>query len=471
MSKNVNKLVAIITVGAVLSVPMISNAKNVVRTEETTVTTSTPSEKELTKSDFKPSMYYVGGTLFTIADVDDFVNPKYFWDSRYGVTDNIKNFENVNEYNGHSSDLDNYVPEGYIFKGWKVRGYNEEYEVTEVDAILEKDQDFIDKMETSLTVNVNDSKSIDVKYDDKTSSSKLTCIKYSIEGLDSTYNEFSEVHSGEEYENCFISYVYFNKSIATTNSCTFYRRSDLSAVGTKFNLKVEAINDLGKVTTFEKVYNKEDLFSSEDVIRTIDSNVKLDSSNLPYVEIPNEVYYGDRIYIYNLPDEIKEDSLALRQNGIKHDETGYYFDIDKSFLDTCDVENYYNKHVELGDFDPATFSSYYELRISFFYFTRALKVHNISRDGKSVAFGELPKQEEPEVPVEPATKTPEEPETPVEPATKTPEEVKPAEPATKTPEETKPAKPSNTSDASNVAVALVGLTLAGAVVAKTKKNA
>lgn len=96
-----------------------------------------------------------------------------------------------------------------------------------------------------------------------------------------------------------------------------------------------------------------------------------------------------------------------------------------------------------------------------------LKIVTIDSNGNEI-------KETTTTPEEPSTpETPQEPQKPETPndSTITPGTITPTEPATKTPEQTKPAKPSKTSDASNVAVALVGLTLAGAVVVKTKKNA
>lgn len=96
-----------------------------------------------------------------------------------------------------------------------------------------------------------------------------------------------------------------------------------------------------------------------------------------------------------------------------------------------------------------------------------LKIVTIDSNGNEI-------KEATTTPEEPSTpETPQEPQKPETPndSTITPGTITPTEPATKTPEQTKPAKPSKTSDASNVAVALVGLTLAGAVVVKTKKNA
>ena len=467
MKKSLNKIIITVTIGSILTMPIIANAQNTSsEATETTVTsdsptdnTTTPSEKELTKSDFKPSMYYVGGTLFTIADVDDFVNPKYFWDSRYGVTDNIKNFENVNEYNGHSSDLDNYVPEGYIFKGWKVRGYNEEYEVTEVDAILEKDQDYIDKMETSIDFSLDDSVSksyrpVCVKYNDAVS--KPVSIKVLVTSDNGIFKDEYTLTSDEKYRNAFDSDYSFREDL-TGDVCAFCISAKV--LPGNYTVKVEVTNDLGKVTTAEKTYAAKEL--TDDV----------NPNSVYLADTSKEYYFGDKVYLTNVT---KENSWFIRN--LQQDENGYYLVADANFISNYADFATMNLVLHLDMFDPAT--QVWTLEGNFgAVCTRDLKVHNISRDGKSVAFGELPKQEEPEVPVEPATKTPEEvvepaTETPAEEqATKTPEEPKPVEPATKTPEETKPAKPSNTSDASNVAVALVGLTLAGAVVVKTKKNA
>lgn len=449
MSKNVNKLVAIMTVGVVLSVPMISNAKNVVYSSNvatgTPIATETPSEKEGIVA-----CYFVNDVVLCKSVVDNTVNPTKFWNNKTG--------EVFESYRGKS--INDLVPAGYKFVRWEDTTPDApEGKVHQVKAILEKDQDYIDKMETSVDFILDDSVSksyrpVCVKYNDEIS--KPVSIKVLVTSDNGIFKSEYTLTSDEKYRNAFDSDYSFEEDL-TKDVCVFCT-CNLSILPGNYTVKVEVTNDLGKVTTAEKTY------ADKELTKLVDPN------SVYLADASKEYYFGDKVYLTNVT---KGNSWFIRN--LQHDENGYYLVADADFISSYANIATMNLVLHPDMFDPAT--QVWTLEGNFgAVCTRALKVHNISRDGKSVAFGELPKQQEPETPVEPATKTPEEvvepaTETPAEPATKTPEEVKPAEQATKTPEETKPVKPSNTSDASNVAVALVGLTLTGVVVVKTKKNA
>lgn len=397
----------------------------------------------ITTEDFPDAEYYIGKEFFTRAYVDNLENPTKVYDNYNNKDNPIKDFANVNDSRNTSSNIEDYVPEGYVFKGWKVDGMDEDCpEITVLRAILEKDQEYIDNMETSIDFSLKHSEAwwedynkIYINYNDEVS--KAVEVKYTVVGSNGLYRDECTISTDPSFRDKYGLNFRYRESLSG-DILTF--AGDNLAPGT-YTITVEVTNDLGKVTTAEKTYTAEELCDKV-------------STDPTYYDIdPNkEYYYGDKIYIRNLPS----DEYWIVKN-LQEDENGCYVIIDKYFIGTwsrCAVDNTLNLD---ETFDPATRIWNLDIGFSNVTTTKALKVHNISRDGKSVAFGELPKQEEPETPVEPATKTPE-PETP---ATETPKQD----------EETKPSEPSKTSDASNVALALAGLTLTGVALTKTKKNA
>ena len=233
MSKNVNKLVAIMTVGAVLSVPMISNAKNVVYSSDvatgTPIATETPSEKEGIMT-----CYFVNDVVLCKSVVDNTVNPTKFWNNKTGGV-----FES---YRGKS--INDLVPEGYKFVRWEDTTPDApEGKVHQVKAILEKDQDYIDKMETSVDFSLDDSvsksyKPVCIKYNDAIS--KPVSIKILVTSDNGIFKSEYTLTTDEKYRNAFDSDYSFEEDL-TGDVCVFCT-CNLSILPGNYTVKVEVTN-------------------------------------------------------------------------------------------------------------------------------------------------------------------------------------------------------------------------------------
>lgn len=455
MSKNVNKLVAIITVGVVLSVPMISNAKNVVYSSNvatgTPISTETPSEEKGVWACYK-----INNVLLCKSAVDNILNPTKFWNDKTG--------EVFEAYKGKS--IDDLVPEGYKFVRWEDTTPDApENKSHQVKAILEKDQDYIDKMDFSYS---------DVKVHGFNSTGR-DYLSFKIS--DKNYKIISATADNDEY-GFHYTFMKNNNQEKIDDIRTGVREDynipddyEVFNLGEfldgfncdKYTINVVLENRLGKQLHIIKTVDKDETpyknnYNNGGIIYRGPNNIKMN-----YV---SDVTVGSRIYFYNMPSNVF-DTVGIKDASSNREI------LEDSYKKGTDSNGCYIEFVKDGG-EPDNPYDY----VTGLYDGCPLRIFDSTgRVYTNTIVYHSPKQQEPEVPVEPATKTPEEvvepaTETPAEEqATKTPEEVKPAEQATKTPEETKPAKPSNTSDASNVVVALVGLTLAGAVVAKTKKNA
>lgn len=455
MSKNVNKLVAIITVGAVLSVPMISNAKNVVYSSDvatgTPIATETPSEKEGFRA-----CYNINNVVLSSSAVDNILNPTKFWSTKTG--------EVYEAYKGKS--INDLVPEGYKFVRWEDTTPDApEGWFHQVKAILEKDQDYIDKMDFSYSdVKVHGFESTGRDYlSFKVSDKNYKVISATADNdeygfhynfmKNNNHEKIDDIRTGvrEDY-NIPDDYEVFNLGeFLDEFNCD------------KYTINIVLENRLGKQLHVIKTVDKEETtykntYNHGGIIYCGPNDIKMN-----YV---SDVTVGSRIYFYNMPDKV------FNTVGIR-DASSNRRILKDSYKKGTDSNGCYIEFVKDGG-EP---DNPHDYTTGLYDGCPLLIADGTGRTYTNTIVYHSPKQQEPETPVEPATKTPEEvvepaTETPAEEqATKTPEEPKPAEQATKTPEETKPAKPSNTSDASNVAVALVGLTLTGAVVVKTKKNA
>ena len=458
MNKKLNKLVAITTVGVVLSIPMISNAKNVVyssdvATSTPSISTETPKEKE-----FK-ACYEVNNVVLCKSAVDNLINPTKFW--------NIKTGEEYDTYKGKS--INDLVPEGYKFVRWEDTTPDApEGRYHRVKAILEKDQDYIDKMDFSYS---------DVKIHGFESTGRDYL---SFKVSDKNYKVISATADNDEY-GFHYTFMENNNQEKIDDIRTGVREDynipddyEVFNLGEflngfncdKYTINIVLENRLGKQLHVTKTVDKDETphkntYNNGGIIYCGPNNIKMN-----YV---SDVTVGSRIYFYNMPDKVfntvgirdASSNRRILKDSYKKgtDSNGCYIEFVK---DGGEPDNPHDYTTGLYDGCP--------LRIA----------DSTGRTYTNNIVYHSPKQQDPEVPVEPATKTPVEEEKPVvEPATKTPvEEEKPATqtpatktPATETPKEEKPQQPTKTSDSSNVVVALATLTLAGVVVTKTKKNA